>query len=162
MKIYVLNDYTKNGVNTIEGFIEYQCKYNNKITEHKYFKLQHDISVNDYDYSESDITEEQEEIIHDKIINNDYNYITEGNEEILYNYIKSALWVDNKSDINKVKEIGLNGNKIKIWINSKRFIHIIKRDFNIFNDGKKRLCDNEFMFNKNKVLKEIDYSILEY
>lgn len=159
MKVYVLNNTMQEGLNTIEGYIEYPCEHNNKYTEHNYFRLQHDYSTNDYDYSDSDITEEQEEILHDKLINDDYTLITEGHDEILYNYINSALTNNRSYTPNKIKIIGLNSFKVKVWINSRGFIHIAKIEYLNSNTGKVK-AEVEYMFNKKRQIKEVGYNIL--
>lgn len=150
-KIIVMSSKVVNGLEKIEGYII----INN---ENRYFKLYHDFSVDDYDYSYSDLTEEEiEKYLHINILNENY---TIGTEENLYNYLNSALFIDRKSYINKDKEISLNGEKIVIWLNSKGFIHIIRRILIDTNIGK-FLADVEFAFSKKKELKEIGYNIIK-
>ncbi|NFF77671.1 hypothetical protein FCV38_11930 [Clostridium sporogenes] len=157
IKVFVLNDNIQNGLNIIEGYIEYK-KHSN--IYRNYFKLEHDLGVNDYNYSNSDITEEQEEILHEILISRNYCYILD--EEHLYNYLDCVVCKNDRCTLNKRVEAGLNNFEIEVWKNSKGFLHLVRKEYVLFNIGKKLLCNVEYAFNKKKKIKEIGYDIIQY
>ena len=144
--------------NTVISGLEKMTGYIVTEDEENYFELNCDLSVNDYDYSNSDLTEDLEEELHGKILNGEY---VNGTQEDLYNYIKSAIFFNGISRIKTHEEINiyLNSSKIRVWLNSKGFIHIIKKMIIDTNIGK-CLANVEFAFSKKKELKEVNYNLI--
>lgn len=155
MKVYVLSNRVYNGQEIKEGYIEY---IQNGVTYESYFKLQYDNSVNDYDYSDSDITEYQEEELHELLLSGQYEMTRD--EKHIRKYLDSAIAITGQYIINKEKEVGLSDFTVKAWKNTKGYIHMIRRMYESFNIGKKLLCDVEFAFSKKGQLKEVGYNVV--
>ena len=155
MKVNIMNEALKNGIEIKEGYIEY---INYGITYQNYFKLQHDFITNDYDYSNSDITEEQEEQLHNIIINGKYETLRDN--ESVYNYLNSAVVKNNSYTPNKEVKANCNERELTIWINTKGFIHFITKTNTLFNNGETYPCNTEYAYNKHKQLKELNSDII--
>ena len=158
MELFVFGNIKKDDINNIQGLVLIDNRYN-------YFNIDIDFSKKIYNNVNSStyLKEEILEQIHKSIIGGKYTTMYKSNtkDDMLYNYIDSFLFrYRSMCKRDKVEKILLGSNELKVWLNSKGYIHILKRDILKTNIGY-YFADIEFRFSKKKELKEVGYNLIE-